>query len=82
MKTINPKISPTTSEPLHVPVSRRELAIHYFPAPNAESSVRRLSRWLHDDQELRHALEIAGYYPRQHVFTRRQLEIFQYYLGL
>ena len=66
---------------LQVPVSRRELAAHYFPSRTAESSVRRLIRWLNDDPDLLHALEDVGYHAKQRSFTRRQLEVFQYFFG-
>ena len=81
MKKLNSDFHREPVIPLCVPLSRRDLALHYFPSPTAESSVRRLSRWLHDDPTLLHDLETVGFRPKQRYITRRQLEIFQYYLG-
>ena len=81
MKKLNTDLHREPVTPLHVPLLRRELALHYFPSPTAESSVRRLSRWLHDDPTLLEALEAVGYRPKQRSITRRQLEVFQYFFG-
>ena len=66
---------------LQLPLTRRELALHYFPHHNPESAVRHLSRWLADDPDLLQALTAQGYHPRQRNITRRQLAVFEQYLG-
>ena len=81
MNSFTNHIDSVRSCTLKVPVSRRRLAMHYFPSPTVSSSVRRMSRWLADDVNLLHDLEAAGYYPRKRWFTKKEVDVFIKYFG-
>ena len=64
-----------------VAMTRRDLAMKYFPSPTVESAVRKMARWLADDKNLLDELKTAGYQQHKQWFTKSQVEIFEKYFG-
>ncbi|MCR5314005.1 MAG: DUF4248 domain-containing protein [Bacteroidaceae bacterium] len=62
-------------------VSKSELAMQYAPELTPKAAVNRLMSWLQRDEQTMNALRNAGYTPRQHVFTSRQVQIIYGFLG-
>jgi hypothetical protein len=61
--------------------SKSELAQAYAPNIAPASARNRLVAWIRHNRELHRALLEAGYYPKQQVFTPRQVELIFQYLG-
>ena len=58
-----------------------ELAQAYAPDIAPTSALNRLARWIKLNKALSEALQNAGYYSRQHVFTSWQVELIFAHLG-
>ena len=67
--------------PYDYPVSCRALAQYYFPSRTVLSAVKRMHRWIKDDPYLQRDLHAVGCFPRQKMFNREQVEVFQKYFG-
>ena len=57
------------------------LSLAYFPDSNSRTALRRLNRWIHNNQDLSVALEQIGYNKMQHHVTARQTALIFEYLG-
>ncbi len=62
-------------------VSKRELAMLYFPEAKPRSAESHLMKWVNRCPQLKEALSRTGYTPRARLFTPRQLRIILHYLG-
>ena len=63
------------------PYSKQELAQAYAPDIAPTSALNRLARCIKLNKALSEALQNAGYYSRQHVFTSWQVELIFAHLG-
>lgn len=62
-------------------ITKKELALLYFPDSPPDTAVRRLIRWFNQCHDLSSALALAGYKASHKTLTPRQLKIIYYYLG-
>lgn len=60
---------------------KAELAQAYFPELSQETACRNLRRWIQLNKELSTRLVEAGYSPRAHYLTSRQVSIIYDVLG-
>lgn len=63
------------------PYSKSELAQAYAPEITPQAALNRLAAWIKLNRPLREALDQTGYYPRQRLFTARQVALIFEYLG-
>ncbi len=61
-------------------ISKKELALLYFPHSSPDTARRRLMRWIRKCQPLVEALRREHYDSHSHMFTKRQVQIIIYYL--
>lgn len=73
----HPVVTPT----IHTTISRKELALLYFPTATPRVASAHLSSWISRCKGLRAALDEAGYLPRQRMFTPKQARLFARFLG-
>ena len=57
------------------------LATAYFPDSSYEAAIRRLRRWIDNNESLKTNLVELGYHPNQRHFTARQTALIFEYLG-
>lgn len=62
-------------------MSRRGLALEYFPQTDGPCAVARLKRWVKGDPEMMDELRRAGYRPRQRYFPPRTVSVFRRFMG-
>ncbi len=63
------------------PYSKSELARAYAPEITPQAALNRLAHWIKLNQALTEALQQTGYYPRQRLFTARQVALIFEHLG-
>ncbi len=63
------------------PLFLAEIGAAYAPDIAPISALNRLARWIKLNKALNEALQNAGYYSRQHVFTSWQVELIFAHLG-
>ena len=57
------------------------LATAYFPDSSYEAAIRRLRRWIDNNENLKTNLVELGYHPNQRHFTARQTALIFEFLG-
>ena len=63
-------------------MTRRELALQYFPGTDPKRAVRRLTAWIRGCDELYARLTANGQtFDRRHPLTIREVKLIYYYLG-
>lgn len=63
------------------PYYKNELAQAYAPEISPKAALNRLAYWIKFNQPLYHALEEAGYRPKQRLLTSRQVSLIFEFLG-
>lgn len=63
-------------------MTRRELALQYFPDAGPDRAVRRLTAWIHGCDELYSQLTAGGRaFDRRRHLTVREVKLIYHYLG-
>ena len=62
-------------------ITRRDLAVAYFPGTTKKVAVARLNRWIATDPEFRTALQRHGYRSRIRSFSPSIVNVFRRFLG-
>lgn len=63
------------------PISKKQLALLYFPSDTPRTASAHLMRWIRRNTKLSQALALAGYRCRDKYFSPRQVELIYEYLG-
>lgn len=62
-------------------MTKKELALQYFPHASSDTAVRHLVRWIARCHPLAEALAHSGYRHRNRSFTWRQVLLIRNFLG-